>query len=114
MRRNSIRPYGQSMSGMRLISMLMATLVLWMLYDRLKDPPTWRAIADDREIRPAKEPRPEAAERIENLVPGPNDQDQDEVAKVNQLFDAVTDRAPLKPREMEAYWRLLDWSRTQP
>ena len=113
MRRYTARPYGGSVTGMRLVSMLMAMLVLWMLYNRLKDPTTWRAFADDQEpvAAQAKEETPSEPERI---VPGPNDLDEDEVASTQELFEMLTDRAPLKPREMEAYWRLMDWSHTQP
>ncbi len=112
MYRKIARPYGQSVSGMRLVSMLMAMLVLWMLYHRLKDPTTWRAFADDKETASAELTKPTPVES-ETIIPGPNDQNEDEVADVREMFEFVTDRAPLKPREMDVYWRLMDWSRTQ-
>ena len=115
MRRYTARPYGGSVSGMRLVSMLMAMLVLWMLYNRLKDPTTWRAFADDKEpvAAQAVTETPTDSEQ-ENIVPGPNDLDEDEVASIQEMFELVTDKVKLKPREMDAYWRLMDWSHTQP
>ena len=112
MRRYSARPYGGSVTGLRIVSMLMAILVLWMLYNRLNDPATWRAFADDKEPASAQLPTgiPSAQETI---IPGPNDLDEVEVASIQELFELVTDKSPLKSREMDAYWRLMDWSRTQ-
>jgi hypothetical protein len=112
MRRYTPRPYGGSVSGMRLVSMLMAILVLWMLYNRLNDPATWRAFAEGREPvgTQVTAPIPSVPEII---IPGPNDLDQEEVASIKELFELVTDKSPLKSREMDAYWRLMDWSRTQ-
>ena len=113
MRRKTAHPYGQSISGIRLVSMLMAILVLWMLYHRLKDPATWKGFASDDDSSVTKLEAATSAEP-EYLVPGPNDQDESEVADIQELFEFVTDRAPLKSREMGAYWRLMDWGRTQP
>jgi len=112
MRRYTARPYGGSVTGIRLVSMLMAILVLWMLYNRLKDPTTWRAFADDNEPA-ATQAVTETPSEPEKIVPGPNDLDEDEVASIQEQFEVVTDKAPLKSREMEAYWRLMDWSHTQ-
>lgn len=113
MRRRTAHPFGHSTSGMRLVSMLMAILVLWMFYERLKDPATWRGIINDRELKAATPPA-DAPSAPENLVPGPNDLDPDEFAAIQDQFEAIDDRAPLKPREMDAYWRLMGWSVTQP
>ncbi len=113
MRRYTARPYGGSVSGTRLLSMLMAILVLGMLYNRLKDPHTWRAFADDKEPAAAQVVA-ETPSELENIVAGPNDLDEDEVASVQDLFEMVTDKTPLKPQDMHAYWRLMDWSHTQP
>jgi hypothetical protein len=99
---------------MRLVSLLMAVAVLWMLYEQLKDPATWRLIADDREISKSDQPLKPEVNVAENLVPGPNDQDDDEVAAAASQFEAIDDKTVLKTREMAAYWRLLTWSRTQP
>ncbi len=112
MHRYIARPYGGSVSGLRLVSMLMAILVLWMLYNRLNDPATWRAFADDNEPT-ANWSTAEMRSAQEIVIPGPNDLDADEVSSIQDLFELVTDKAKLKPREMDAYWRLMDWSRTQ-
>ena len=114
MRRKTARPYGQSVNRIRLMSMMMAMVVLWMLYNRLKDPVTWRAIADDKEVRAAVPPENVKPAAPEKLVPGPNDQDPDELASIEDQFELIVDRAPLREREMDAYWRLMDWSLTQP
>ena len=112
MRRHTARPYGGSVSGMRLVSMLMAILVLGMLYNRLNDPATWRAFADDKE-QAATEAVAETSSAPELIIPGPNDLDEDEVASIQEQFELVTDKEKLKSREMDAYWHLMDWSRTQ-
>ncbi len=112
MRRYSARPYGGSVTGLRLVSMLMAISVLWMLYNRLNDPATWRAFVNDKE--PAStQSAAETPSAPEIIIPGPNDLDEDEVASIQEQFELVTDKEKLKSREMDAYWHLMDWSRTQ-
>ena len=76
MRRKTARPYGQSTSLMRLASMLMALVVLWALYHRLKDPATWRMFVDEKNWPASIPTATEAEPEIEHLVPGPNDQDE--------------------------------------
>ena len=116
MRRYTARPYGQSISGLRVVSGIFAILVLGMLYQRLKDPALWNGFVSDQ--RPVAKMVPKVApsdgSENEKLVPHPDDRDENEVAAVQQLFEFVTDRSPLKSREMDAYWRLMDWSRAQP
>ncbi len=114
MRRTTIRPFGQSTSAMRLASMLMALLVLWALYARLKDPATWQIFVEEKGKATAIQNETSAETEPEQLALGPNDQDEAEVEAIQELFELVIDRAPLKSREMNAYWRLMDWSRTQP
>ena len=94
--------------------MLMALVVLWALYARLKDPATWRMFLNENPTTVAEDVHSSAVADNETVLPGPNDQDPDEAAAVQDLFELLTDRAPLKSREMEAYWRLIDWSRTEP
>ena len=115
MRRRTARPFGQSTSYARLVSMLMALVVIGFFYNRLKDPTIWRFITDD----PLQAQEPDiqkqiAEEQPETLVPGPNDLDDESADEMRHLLDFVVDRAPLKTREMHAYWKLIDWSRTQP
>ncbi|MEK6258741.1 MAG: hypothetical protein AABP62_08975 [Planctomycetota bacterium] len=53
------------------------------------------------------------AEFVETLVPGPNDTQALEESQAENLFQAVTDKAPLAAEEMPSYWRLMRWSMTQ-
>jgi hypothetical protein len=114
MRRKLARPYGQSISGKRLVSMIMALVVLGMLYYRFRDPATWSVITSENDVATTTNPPPLTTPEPETVIPGPNDQDDNELANIQAMFEFVTDRAPLKSREMDAYWRLMDWSRTQP
>lgn len=114
MRRRSVRPFGQSTSITRLLSMVMALAVLWALYRQVKDPALWRTLFDQPKQSTPVETKPVVEAEAEQITSGPDDRDEDEFAKAEVLFDLVTDKAPLKTREMEAYWKLMEWSRTQP
>lgn len=114
MRRRAASPYGQSTSRMRLASMLMALVVLGVLYQRLSDPATWRILGSDNDSTASAVSGSVDPAAREKLTPGPNDQDPVEVQAANDLFESVINRAPLKQREMKAYWRLMDWSLTEP
>ncbi len=52
-------------------------------------------------------------EFVETMVSGPNDLQALEETQARNLFQAVTDKAPLAAEEMPAYWRLMRWSMTQ-
>lgn len=117
MRRKRVSPYGLSIRPTRLLSGVFAVAVLWMLYGRLKDPATWRVLfdmKDDVPVAAEQVPVLQQAPAAEVVVPGPNDLDEAEVAAAQEMFQLVTDKSPLAPREMHAYWRLLTWSRTMP
>lgn len=123
MRRRLARPFGHTFSSSRILSMLMAMAVLAMLYQRVKEPQFWRwmtnesrADADDDPSRPAEKSKSPAttANAQEEIVPGPNETDPDELAKLRSNLKSIQDRQPLLPHEMPAYWRLLGWSRTRP
>ncbi len=111
MRHFQVRPYGITLSPTRLVSLVLAIVVLWVLYDRFKDPTTWRVLFG---LKDAPVAATTEAPINENLVPGPNDSDDEEVARAREEFQLVADKAPLKPREMFAYWRLMTWARTEP
>lgn len=111
MRRRLARPYGQSVSVARLASMLLAVAVLWMFYERMRDPATWRILADDEPS--AEMPANVGVATDEVIVPGPNRTDDDELAAAQKNFEYIIDKAPLKTREMAAYWRLMAWSRSE-
>ena len=53
------------------------------------------------------------AEFVETLVSGPNDRQAFEETQARELFQAVTDKAPLAAEEMPSYWRLMRWSMTE-
>ena len=115
MRRFRSRPYGQSVRPSRLVSMLFAVAILWMLYERFRDPSTWRSLLDlkdDTTVAAAVEPAA-IPEDPEVIAPGPNDLDEEEVARSKERLDLVTDKTPLKPREMHAYWQFMQWSQTE-
>ena len=112
MRRRVARPYGHSISVTRLASLIMAMAVLWVFYDRMKDPTTWGVFADEEPAAKPIEKAPPADK--ETIVTGPNHKDDEELAAAQRNFEFIIDRAPLKSREMDAYWRLMAWSRTEP
>ncbi|MDB5342266.1 MAG: hypothetical protein JWP89_643 [Schlesneria sp.] len=93
------RPDDRSVWPTCLARMLFAVAVIWMLLNLKDDPAT------------AAEPPP-IAEHPEIVIAGPNDLDDEEAARSTELLGLVTDGAPLKPREMPAYWQLLQWSQT--
>ena len=112
MRRRVARPYGHSISVTRLASLIMALAVLWMLYERMKDPATWRVLADEEPV--AKPVEKTLVAEKETIVPGPNHKNDEELVAAQRNFEFIIDKAPLKTREMDAYWRLMAWSRTEP
>ncbi len=114
MRRRVVHPYGQTISVTRLASMILAMAVLWMLYERMRDPATWKMFAGDEPAATPVEPSEKVPhEDKETVVPGPNRKNEEELAAAQRNFEYVIDRAPLKSREMDAYWRLMAWSRTE-
>ena len=113
MRRRVVHPYGQSISAARLASLILVMAVLWMLYERLRDPATWKMFA--AVDGPATEPSVKVPHEFqETVVPGPNHKNEEELAAAQRNFEFIIDKAPLKSREMDAYWRLMAWSRTEP
>ena len=126
MRRRLARPFGHTVSSARILSLLMGLAVLAMLYQRAKEPQFWRWMTNesraDAEDEQSKSTSPvgglkssgSVANTIENIVPGPNETDPDELANLRSNLKSIQDRQPLQPHEMPAYWRLLGWSRTRP
>jgi hypothetical protein len=113
MHRRLARPYGSSVPATRLFSLLFALVLIWMLYERMRDPNTWVWLANANDDAPAL-PAPAEPAAPETIVPGPNDLDADELAEFRNQTPLIADRAPLKAREMPMYWQLMAWSRTQP
>lgn len=113
MARYLARPYGSTISGTRFVSLLMALVLLWALYDRFRDPATWRWLVPP-DAGAAMAAAPDAAiPAPEVVIPGPNDLDAAEQDEFRTQMELVTDRTPLRSREMLAYWQLMKWSRTQ-
>jgi hypothetical protein len=95
------RPNDRSVWPTCLARMLFAVALIWTLLDLMRD----LAIAADP---------PPIAEDSEIVIAGPNDLDDEEAARSAELLGLVTDGSPLKPREMPAYWQLMQWSQTAP
>lgn len=125
MRRRLARPYGHTLPPARAISLLMGLLVIGMLYHRAKEPQFWRWLtnesrADSADLDASANQKnslptsPSPLPTSENIVPGPNETDADELAKLRSNLKAVQDRQPLQNFDMPAYWQLMRWSRTRP
>ena len=125
MRRRLARPFGHNASQTRLLSLLMALVVIGLIYHRAKEPQLWDWLtnesradnSDDSESTNQKGSLPTPHSPLptaEILVPGPNETDPDELAKLQTNLKAVQDRHRLQEFEMSAYWQLMRWSRTRP
>lgn len=119
MHRRIVRPFGSSIPATRAISMLFALAVLWVLYDNVRQPATWRWLAtrnDDENTVTGVQAGPVRDEEPlqETVVPGPNDLDPEAMAEFKSREELITDRTELRPREMIAYWQLMAWARTEP
>ncbi len=99
MRWFTCRPHDRSVWPTRWVRMMFAVAAIWMLLN-LKDGLTIAAES------------PPVAEDPEIVIAGPNDLDDDEAARSAELLGLVTDGTPLKPKEMPAYWQLMQWSQT--
>ena len=122
MRRRQARPYGHTVPPTRLLSLLMGLAVMGVVYQRVKEPQFWRWLtnesraedADVAESANQKDSFPSRLSSSENIVPGPNETDADELAKLRSNLKAVQDRVTLQDFDMSAYWQLMRWSRTRP
>ena len=125
MQRRLARPFGHTLSPSRALSLMMALIVIGMIYHRAKEPQFWHWLTnesradngDDSESANQKAPLPTPHSPLptgEDIVPGPNETDPDELAKLQTNLKAVQDRHRLQDFEMSAYWQLMRWSRTRP
>ena len=125
MRRRQARPYGHTVPPTRLLSLLMGLAVMGLVYQRVKEPQFWRWLtnesrAEDADVADSANqknslPTPHSPlPTSENIVPGPNETDADELAKLRSNLKVVQDRVALQDFDMSAYWQLLRWSRTRP
>lgn len=119
MRRRFVRPYGAAVPTTRLLSMVCALVLLWFLYGRLKDPAMWRLFAPHEPGQPVagipEKPATETPPPQDNevIAPGLNDTDADQWEAIKPLLEMVKDRSRLLPTDMHAYWKLMEWSRSQ-
>jgi hypothetical protein len=67
--------------------------------------------APEPDAPPAPVPADEADPAEQQFKP--TDLDPEEVGAAREEFQAITDKQPLGPEEMNAYWRLFKWSRAQ-
>jgi hypothetical protein len=118
------RPYGSAgtlstgNAMLRVGTMLCCLLILGMIYTHARNPQTWRWLVSDgnadTDIEPATRADKENPEPVkETIVPGPTDDDPEESKIAQPQFDILTDKAPLAPIEMPAYWRAMRWSQAQ-
>ena len=125
MRRRLARPYGHALPPLRGLSLLMGLLVIGMLYQRAKEPQFWSWLtnesrADSADVDESAQPKESlptprtALVTSENITPGPNETDADELAQLRSSLKVVLDRQPLQDVDMSAYWQLMRWSRTRP
>ena len=110
-----------------LFRMVAFLIVLALVYSWASKPQSWSWLEDRSETntfdpdveenQAANAPAPATGEKkspvVEEMVPGPTDQNEAEAAAAHHLFEAVTDREPLSKIEMPAYWRCLKWARAQ-
>ena len=124
MRRRLARPYGHTLRATRGLSLLMALVVLAMLYQRAKEPQFWSWLTNesragsadvDASAKPKSPlPTPHSPLPTDDIVPGPNETDADELVQLRSSLKAVLDRQTLQDVDMSAYWQLMRWSRTRP
>lgn len=123
MRRRTARPFGPAVSPTRLVSLLFAVALLYVFYDRAKEPGTWAFLTGDNAAPVRTDASgsattgakaPDWAKIDANLAPGPNDRDPAEKEAADALLGLVIDKAPLASKEMAAYWRLMSWARAEP
>jgi hypothetical protein len=99
--------------------MICCLLILGMIYSHAKNPQTWRWLVNEGNVRadaatePNNDDKPAEPAPKEAIIPGPTDDDPAESKAAQPLFDIQTDRAPLAPTEMPAYWTAMRWARAQ-
>lgn len=110
--RRRVRPYGQSIPASRVFSLLLAAVVLLMIYDRMADPRVWQFLVEERNQDVAgagllQQAGPATTSEAKPVVPAAPPFQLSEALR-RKLF-IVEDRAALVPREMPAYWALMEF-----
>lgn len=125
-RMRALRRVSGSSDGMKIARLLGMLVVLGLMYQQARKPETWKWLAPDKdegqmlaEAPPKDEPQKRAGKKPvedwqETIIEGPPGTDGDEIAEASNLFQALTDKAPLAKSEMPAYWRLLKWAMAEP
>jgi hypothetical protein len=104
--------FGGGSEMLRIGSLIMVLFVIGMMYFRARDPDTWRWFTNEKaETVQAASELP--AQPSDEVVTGPNDTDSEQQADFQDTAQAITDKKPLAAEEMFAYWRLVNWARTQ-
>jgi hypothetical protein len=103
--------------------MILLLFVLSLIFSWAREPRSWQWLAKgdaavhlDAALDALPQSSPAAGVTDappETIVAGPTDADKAEWTEASKLFEAVTDRAPLTPVEMPAYWRCMKWARAQ-
>jgi hypothetical protein len=101
-------------------------VVLVLVYSWARNPQSWRWLENDAPpaqtangadkdlvAGPDRQDAGKKSAPAETIVPGPTELDPAEAAAARNLFQALSDRAPLANIEMPAYWRCLKWARAQ-
>lgn len=115
MRRGHPRPFGQSLGLSRAMSLVLLLILIGMLYSQMRKPQMWawlantgeKSVTDEQPGPPTGPPAPEV------VVEGPGEDDPAEQAAIKDELAVMEEKAPLRYREMAAYWRMLGWARTK-
>ena len=117
--RREQRPTGMFRGAelMRLTTGLVMLGVLYMLYAWMRQPDTWRWLADaDDTTSSSADPAERQTPPVEALpaAVGPTDEDPDQAEEVRQEFQAIADGTlKIQREEMEPYDRLVFWVKNQ-
>jgi hypothetical protein len=114
MRRRIARPFGSSITAARAFSLILLLGVLWMLYNSISRPETWKWFADDQPQAALITTTPVDPNYKPILIDGVTDLDEQEITEFDSKKSLITDRTPLRGHEMDTYWQFMVWSCAQP
>ncbi len=111
-------PYFRGSELPRLLTLVVMLGVLVLLMDWARDPNTWTFFAPNDNVAEGggeDATKPRRPEVTDTAPPpkGPTDLDPLEQDAAREELAAVTDKLPLAPEEMPAYWRLMAWELRQ-
>ena len=114
MRRRIARPFGSSITAARAFSLILLLGVLWLLYNSISRPETWKWFADDQPQAALVTTTPVDPNYKPILIDGVTDLDEQEITEFDSKKSLITDRTPLRGHEMDTYWQFMVWSCAQP